>query len=129
MLAILLIGGVVCTALSMSDRWSPVQDRLLLGSTPKTIQWSNIVGSALASLVITAVIILFANVYGFGQPRPNTQSAARAAGFGDGSRSQRLLAARRSLDALLRRRRDGHRHQHAGHQPLAFALACTCPSN
>lgn len=71
MLAILLIGGVVCTALSMSGSLvTQFKIGYWLGSTPKTIQWSNIAGSALASLTITAVIMLFANVYGFGQPTP-----------------------------------------------------------
>jgi len=71
MLAILLIGGVVCTALSMSGSLvTQFKIGYWLGSTPKTIQWSNIAGSALASLTVTAVIMLFANVYGFGTPTP-----------------------------------------------------------
>jgi putative OPT family oligopeptide transporter len=87
MLAILLIGGVVCTALSMAGSLvTQFKIGQWLGSTPKTIQWSNIIGSVLASLVITAVIILFANVYGFGQPTaehpkplPAPQASAMAA--------------------------------------------------
>ncbi len=71
MLAILLIGGVVCTALSMAGSLvTQFKIGQWLGATPKLIQWSNIWGSILASLVITAVIILFAGVYGFGQPTP-----------------------------------------------------------
>jgi len=71
MLAILLIGGVVCTALSMSGSLvTQFKIGHWLGSTPRTIQWSNIVGSALASLTVTAVIMLFAKVYGFGAPTP-----------------------------------------------------------
>ncbi|MCX6640417.1 MAG: oligopeptide transporter, OPT family [bacterium] len=71
MLAILLIGGVVCTALSMSGSLvTQFKIGQWLGSTPKIIQWSNILGSVLASLVITAVIMLFAHVYGFGTPTP-----------------------------------------------------------
>ncbi len=71
MLAILLIGGVVCTALSMAGSLvTQFKIGYWLGSTPKTIQWSNIIGAALASLTITAVIMLFASVYGFGQPTP-----------------------------------------------------------
>ncbi len=71
MLAVLLIGGVVCTALSMSGSLvTQFKIGQWLGSTPRTIQWSNIIGSALASLTITAVIILFAKVYGFGTPSP-----------------------------------------------------------
>ena len=66
MLATLLIGGVVCTALSMAG--SLVTQFKLgywLGSTPKSIEWANIFGCVVASLVVTAVIILLAQVYGF----------------------------------------------------------------
>ena len=66
MLATLLIGGVVCTALSMAG--SLVTQFKLgywLGSTPKSIQWANIWGCVVASFTVTAVIILLANVYGF----------------------------------------------------------------
>ena len=71
MLAILLIGGVVCTALSMSGSLvTQFKIGHWLGSTPRSIQWSNILGSALASLTVTAVIMLFAHVYGYGTPTP-----------------------------------------------------------
>ncbi|HDH57298.1 MAG TPA: peptide transporter, partial [Bacteroidetes bacterium] len=71
MLAILLVGGVVCTALSMAGSLvTQFKIGYWLGSTPKTIQWSNIIGAALASLTVTAVIMLFAHVYGFGTPTP-----------------------------------------------------------
>jgi len=76
MLTTLLVGGVVCTALSMAG--SLVTQYKLgywLGSTPKTIEWSNILGSALSSAVVTAVIILLAQVYGFSQ-RPRTAESA-----------------------------------------------------
>jgi putative OPT family oligopeptide transporter len=87
MLAILLIGGVVCTALSMSGSLvTQFKIGYWLGSTPRSIQWSNILGSALASLTVTAVIMLFAKVYGFGTPSeihphplPAPQASAMAA--------------------------------------------------
>jgi putative OPT family oligopeptide transporter len=87
MLAILLIGGVVCTALSMSGSLvTQFKIGYWLGSTPRTIQWSNICGSALASLTVTAVIMLFAKVYGYGTPTaehmnplPAPQAGAMAA--------------------------------------------------
>jgi putative OPT family oligopeptide transporter len=81
MLAILLIGGVVCTALSMSGSLvTQFKIGHWLGSTPKSIQWSNIAGSALASLTVTAMIMLFAKVYGFGTPQmPAPQASAMAA--------------------------------------------------
>lgn len=86
MLATLLIGGVVCTALSMAG--SLVTQFKLgywLGSTPRTIQWSNILASILSSIVVTAVIILLAKVYGFTpgpdhpDPMPAPQPNAMAA--------------------------------------------------
>ncbi len=86
MLATLLIGGVVCTALSMAG--SLVTQFKLgywLGSTPRTIEWSNIIASAVASFVVTAVIILLAKVYGFSPgpdhpaPMPAPQPNAMAA--------------------------------------------------
>jgi len=76
MLTTLLVGGVVCTALSMAG--SLVTQYKLgywLGSTPKTIEWANILGSALSSAVVTAVIILLAQVYGFSE-RPRAEETA-----------------------------------------------------
>lgn len=66
MLQVLLIGGVVCTALSMSG--SLVTQYKLgywLGATPRRIEISNMVGSIAASAATTAVILLMAKVYGF----------------------------------------------------------------
>ncbi|MBM3320551.1 MAG: oligopeptide transporter, OPT family [Candidatus Eisenbacteria bacterium] len=69
MLAILLIGGVVCTALSMSGSLvTQFKIGQWLGSTPRSIQWSNIIGSAVAAAIVTAIIMLFAHVYGYGAP-------------------------------------------------------------
>ena len=81
MLAILLIGGVVCTALSMSGSLvTQFKVGQWLGSTPSKIQWSNIAASALASLTVTGVIMLFAK-NGFGSPtalHPNPLPAPQA---------------------------------------------------
>lgn len=86
-LAILLIGGIVCTALSMSGSLvTQFKVGHWLGSTPKAIQWSNIMGAALASITVTSVIMLFAHVYGYGAPTaghanplPAPQASAMAA--------------------------------------------------
>lgn len=82
MLAVLLIGGVVCTALSMTGSLvTQFKIGQWLGSTPRTIQWSNILSAAMASLTVTAVIMLFAHVYGFGSPteaHPNPLPAPQA---------------------------------------------------
>lgn len=86
MLQTLLIGGVVCTALSMSG--SLVTQYKIghwLGATPRTIEIANILGSVVASAATTAVIMLMASVYGFTPdaahpaalpaPQPNAMAA------------------------------------------------------
>ncbi len=86
MLQTLLIGGVVCTALSMSG--SLVTQYKIghwLGATPRTIEVANILGSVVASAATTAVIMLMASVYGFTPdaahpaalpaPQPNAMAA------------------------------------------------------
>jgi len=66
MVATLLIGGVVCTALSMTGSLvTQFKVGYWLGSTPRTIQWSNILGSIVAAITTTAVMVLLAHVYGF----------------------------------------------------------------
>lgn len=75
MLQTLLIGGVVCTALSMSGSLvTQYKIGYWLGATPRKIEISNIVGSIVASVATTAVILLMAKVYGFspgpGHPHP-----------------------------------------------------------
>ncbi|NQS99083.1 MAG: oligopeptide transporter, OPT family [candidate division Zixibacteria bacterium] len=79
MLITLLVGGVVCTALSMAG--SLVTQYKLgywLGSTPKSIEWANIMGCVLASVVVTLVIILLAQVYGFTQKTRTMEDIAGA---------------------------------------------------
>jgi len=74
MLATLLIGGVVCTALSMTG--SLVTQFKLgywVGATPRVIEWANILGSIIASVTVTAVIVLLAGVYGF-TPSPGKEA-------------------------------------------------------
>jgi putative OPT family oligopeptide transporter len=75
MLQVLLIGGVVCTALSMSGSLvTQYKIGYWLGATPKRIEISNMVGSIAASAATTAVILLMSKVYGFapgpGHPNP-----------------------------------------------------------
>lgn len=66
MLQVLLIGGVVCTALSMSGSLvTQYKIGYWLGATPRRIEISNMVGSIAASAATTAVILLMAKVYGF----------------------------------------------------------------
>ncbi len=72
MLEILLIGGVVCTALSMAGSLiTQFKIGYWVGASPNKIQIWNILGSVVSSVVVTYVIILLAKVYGFSPPHPN----------------------------------------------------------
>jgi len=93
MLQVLLVGGVVCSALSMAGSLvSQYKIGYWLGATPRTIEISNIVGCVAASLATTAVIILMAKVYGFSPsaahlhplpaPQPNAMAAVLRGVFG-----------------------------------------------
>jgi putative OPT family oligopeptide transporter len=86
MLQVLLIGGVVCTALSMSGSLvTQYKIAYWLGATPRSIEISNIVGAVASSAATTAVIMLMAKVYGFApdalhaHPLPAPQPNAMAA--------------------------------------------------
>ncbi len=86
MLQTLLIGGVVCTALSMSGSLvTQYKIGYWLGATPRKIEIWNILGSVAASAATTAVILLMAKVYGFSpsalhtHPLPAPQPNAMAA--------------------------------------------------
>ncbi|HXY68761.1 MAG TPA: oligopeptide transporter, OPT family [Gemmatimonadales bacterium] len=86
MLQVLLIGGVVCTALSMSGSLvTQYKIAYWLGATPRRIEIGNLVGAAAAAAATTAVIMLMAKVYGFAPgplhanplaaPQPNAMAA------------------------------------------------------
>ena len=75
MLQTLMIGGVVCTALSMSGSLvTQYKIGYWLGATPRRIEIWNMLGAVAASVATTAVILLMAHVYGFapgpGHPHP-----------------------------------------------------------
>lgn len=83
MLATLLIGGVVCTALSMTASMATLlKVGYWVGGTPRRIEWTMIAGAALASLTVTAVILLFAHTDGYilsaAHPRPLPAPQANA---------------------------------------------------
>jgi putative OPT family oligopeptide transporter len=74
MLAALLIGGVVCTALSTTATLvTEFKIGYWLGATPRKIQIANFAGSAVAAVVVSLVIVLLNKVYGFapGPSHPN----------------------------------------------------------
>ena len=86
MLASLLIGGVVCTALSTTASMATIlKTGYWLGATPRRIELALVGGSVLASVTVTAVIFLFQNTYGYvadaAHPRalPAPQANAMAA--------------------------------------------------
>ena len=94
MLQTLLIGGVVCTALSMSGSLvTQYKIGYWLGATPRKIEISNIIGCVAASAATTAVILLMAKVYGFSPgpghphplpaPQPNAMAAVLRGIMGD----------------------------------------------
>ena len=84
-LAALLIGGVVCTALSMSGGF--VSDQKIgywLGTTPATQQKWKFVGTVVAAVSVTAVIMMLNTSYGFSEatsakPLPAPQANAMVA--------------------------------------------------
>ena len=94
MLQTLLIGGVVCTALSMSGSLvTQYKIGYWLGATPRKIEIANLAGAAVASAATTAVILLMAKVYGFAPsplhahplpaPQPNAMAAVLQGVMGD----------------------------------------------
>jgi len=95
MLQTLLIGGVVCTALSMAGSLvTQYKIAYWLGATPKRIEISNLVGAVAASVATTAVILLMSRVYGFSPgplhpnplpaPQPNAMAAVLTGVMGEG---------------------------------------------
>jgi putative OPT family oligopeptide transporter len=66
MLAALLIGGVVCTALSMAGGLiTDLKIGYWLGSTPAVQQRSKLLGTIVAAATVGAVILLLNQAYGF----------------------------------------------------------------
>jgi putative OPT family oligopeptide transporter len=95
MLQVLLVGGVVCTALSMAGSLvTQYKIAYWLGATPRQIEVSNLIGVVVASVATTAVIILMARVYGFSPspehttplpaPQPNAMAAVLRGVMGSG---------------------------------------------
>jgi len=95
MLQVLLVGGVVCTALSMSGSLvTQYKVAYWLGATPRRVEVSNLLGAIVASAATTAVILLMARVYGFAPgpghlhplpaPQPNAMAAVLRGVMGSG---------------------------------------------
>ncbi|MCG3136454.1 MAG: hypothetical protein HJJLKODD_00287 [Phycisphaerae bacterium] len=81
MMAVLLVGSVVCTALSMAGTLvTEFKLGYWLGSTPSKIQWSAMIASVLASVIVAGTIIFLADSNGYvkGPDHPNALSAPQA---------------------------------------------------
>jgi len=76
MLIALVIGGVVCTALSMSGGFiTDLKVGYWLGATPAKQQQWKFVGTIIAALVVGGAIILINSAYGFSVPLDPTTGA------------------------------------------------------
>ncbi len=94
MLATLLVGGVVCTALSMSGTLvTEFKIGYWLGATPSRIAWGAILASALASVCVTATILILAYQPGYDRaanpaalpaPQANVMASALESFLGGG---------------------------------------------
>lgn len=129
MLAVLLVGGIVCTALSTTATLvTEFKVGYWLGATPRTIQWSNIAGAALAAVVVSLVIILLDNVYGFAPgpehpnplpaPQPNAMAAVLRSLMGTAGRNWFLYAVGGVIAVIV---------EVLGISGLAFALGMYIP--
>ena len=80
MLAALIIGGVVCTALSMAGGFiSDLKIGYWLGTTPVTQQRYKFLGTLLAAAAVGGVIFMLNRTYGFGATGgPNALEAPQA---------------------------------------------------
>jgi putative OPT family oligopeptide transporter len=81
MLAVLLIGGVVCTALSMTGSMvTLLKVGYWTGATPRRVELTLVAGSVVAAVTVTAVMLMFARVYGYvvSPAHPNPVQAPQA---------------------------------------------------
>jgi len=127
--AALLVGGVVCTALSMAGSLiTQFKISYWIGATPKKIQYSNIIGSAIAAIIVAYVIVLLNKTYGFAPselhktPLPAPQANAMAAVIqglmGDKGAPWFLYALGAVIAVVM---------ELIGISPLAFALGMYLP--
>lgn len=129
MVSALLIGGVVCTALSMSGSLvTQFKISYWLGATPRWIEYANIIGSVVAAIITSYVIVMLSQVYGFApspehpNPLPAPQANAMAAviqGIMVSASAPWFLYAIGAMIALLM--------EMVGVAPLAFALGMYLP--
>ena len=126
MFAALLIGGVVCTALSMSGGFiTDLKIGYWLGSTPLKQQKYKFLGILLSSLTVGLVILLLNKTYGFSgadalsAPQANAMAALIQPLMNPGAQVPWLLYGVGVLTALIM--------ELIGIPPLAFALGMYIP--
>jgi putative OPT family oligopeptide transporter len=126
MYAALLIGGVVCTALSMSGGFiTDLKIGYWLGSTPVKQQKYKFLGIFLSSLTVGLVILLLNQTYGFSgnnalaAPQANAMAALIQPLMNPGAQVPWLLYGVGLLTALIM--------EFIGVPPLAFALGMYIP--
>ncbi len=128
MLATLLVGGVVASALSMAGTLvTEFKIGFWLGASPKKIQWSAIIASVLASIVVSATIMILAESPGYDStsstealqaPQANLMATALKSFIGTGDVPWTLYGAGVVIAILM---------QMLGISPLAFGLGMYLP--
>lgn len=130
MLAVLLVGGVVCSALSMAGTLvTEFKIGYWIGATPKKIQWSAIVSALLASLLVTGVIMVLAYKPGYiktdatpeplPSPQANMMKSTLETFLGTGQAVPWLLYGVGAVIAII--------FTFLGISPLAFGLGMYLP--
>lgn len=129
-LGVLLIGGTVCTCLSMTGTLvTEFKVAYWLGATPRKLQWANLIGAVVAAVAVTGIMLLLAQVYGFEKsalhpeplPAPQAGAMAKVMDFlmGKGDDSKWFLLGFGGVVALM--------VEMLGVSALAFALGMYLP--
>lgn len=91
MLATLLVGGVVCTALSMAGTLvTEFKLGYWLGASPRKIEWSAVIAAVLASACVAGTIMILDSAYGYkgegalAAPQANMMASALQSFIGTG---------------------------------------------
>lgn len=130
MLAVLLVGSVVCTALSMAGTMvTQFKIGYWIGATPKTIQWGAIISSLLASALVTMTIMVLSDTPGYikdaahpdalNAPQANLMKSTLESFVGAGGQVPWILYAVGAVLAII--------VNFLGISPLAFMLGMYLP--
>jgi putative OPT family oligopeptide transporter len=128
MLIVLLVGGVVATSLSMAGTLvTEFKIGYWTGASPKKIEWSALIASLLASVLVTATIMVLAKTYGYDStvkpdalqaPQANMMASALQSFIGGGSVPWRMYGVGVVIAFLMNL---------VGVSPLAFGLGMYLP--